>query len=156
MKYIIKCYFLGYSLFSDSDCNVSNKKTTTPPAQKKMYSIVSHLVIFHFQVWGDFSSLGFFIILGVFKSYSLLLKSSVVSVTYIKSSMLSMSHNLTIFVIECIFVGYAMKERGGKQKNRISCSYLVYCLLRATKLNLKRILNRNLMLMLFCGLHTSS
>ena len=134
MKYIIKCYFLGYSLFSDSDCNVSNKKTTTPAAQKKMYSIVSHLVIFHFQVWGDFSSLGFFIILGVFKSYSLLLKSSVVSVTYIKSSMLSMSHNLTIFVIECIFVGYAMKERGGKQKNRISCSYLVCLFVKGHKI----------------------
>ena len=28
------------------------------------------------------------------------------------------------------------KERGGKQNNSISCSYLVYCLSRAKKLNL--------------------
>ena len=29
------------------------------------------------------------------------------------------------------------KEGGGKQNNSISCSYLVYCLLRAKKLNLR-------------------
>ena len=30
--------------------------------------------------------------------------------------------NITTFVIECIFVGYTMKQRGGKQNNSISCS----------------------------------
>ena len=42
------------------------------------------------------------------------------SVTYVNSPMLSLScygfsESLTAFVIECIFVGYAMKERGSKQ-----------------------------------------
>ena len=42
------------------------------------------------------------------------------SVTYVNSPMLSLScygfsESLTAFVIECIFVGYAMKKRGGKR-----------------------------------------
>ena len=48
------------------------------------------------------------------------------------------SENLTTFVTECTFVGYTMKGRGGKLNNSIFGSYLIYCLLRAAKLNLDK------------------
>ena len=37
-----------------------------------------------------------------------------------------------------------MKEKGVKQNNSISCSHMVYCLLRDSKLNLKIIQKRNI------------
>ena len=53
-----------------------------------------------------------------------------------KSYFVEVPENLTAFVMECNFVAYAMKERGGKQNNSISFNCLVCCLLRATKSNL--------------------
>ena len=48
LRSIIKYYFMGYSPYSKCDFNVARKKKehkATLTAKKKMYSILSHLVI---------------------------------------------------------------------------------------------------------------
>ena len=50
LRSIIKCYFIGYSPYPKCDYNVARKKKEhkkrTLTAKKKMYSILSHLVIY--------------------------------------------------------------------------------------------------------------
>ena len=49
LRSIIKCYFIGYSPYPKCDYNVARKKKNkkrTLTAKKKMYSILSHLVIY--------------------------------------------------------------------------------------------------------------
>ena len=88
--------FVGYSLFSNFYFNLTHKKVRTLAAQRKMYSILSHLVIHWIYL-----SVAFSIILGVFLWLTICyLKSSVFSVTYINSSMLSLRRkqfNLLIY-----------------------------------------------------------
>ena len=56
-----------------------------------------------------------------------------------KSYFLEFSESLITVVIELIFaITQWKKEGGGKQNNSISFSYLVYGLLRAKKLNLRK------------------
>ena len=86
--------------------------------------------------------------------YNLLLKNNAFSVTYSNCPMLLLLTKNVVhwdksyfvefsekvsFVTECILMGYAMKDRGVKQNNNISYSYLVHCFLRDKKMNLKKI-----------------
>ena len=84
--------FVGYSLFSNFYFNLTHKKVRTLAAQRKMYSIHSHWI---------YLSVAFSIILGVFLWLTICyLKSSVFSVTYINSPILSLRRkqfNLLIY-----------------------------------------------------------